>query len=86
MRSFRDALPADAVRRLRNLQRRRRYQQTLDRPKVWPGDPTPRDLAAFWLRDPDEARQLCALLQATTDAAIYVAAWCRLNHLTGGEA
>ena len=37
MRSFRDALPADAIRRLRNLQRRRRYQQTLDRPKVWPG-------------------------------------------------
>ena len=86
MRSFRDALPADAVRRLRNLQRRRRYQQTLDRPKVWPGDPTPHDLAAFWWRDPDEARRLCALLGATDDTATYVAAWCRLNHLCGGEA
>ena len=55
-------------------------------PRCGRGDPTPHDLAAFWWRDPDEARRLCALLQATTDAAIYVAAWCRLNHLTGGKA
>ena len=58
MRSFRDALPADTLRCLRNLQRRRRYQQNLDRPKVWPGNAIPHDLAAFWWRNPDEARQL----------------------------
>ena len=86
MRSFRDALPADALRCLRNLQRRRRYQQNLDRPKVWPGNAIQHDLAAFWLRNPDEARRLLALLGATDDTATYVAAWCRLNHLYGGKA
>jgi hypothetical protein len=85
MRSFCDALPADVVRHIRNLQRRRRYQQNLDRPKVWPGNVIPHDLAAFWWRNPNEARQLLALLGATDDTATYVAAWCRLNHLCGAE-
>lgn len=85
MRSFRDALPAYAVRRLRNLQHRRRYQQKLDRPKVWPANVIPHDLAAFWWRNPGEARQLLALLGTTDDAATYVAAWCQLNHLCGAE-
>ena len=86
MRTFTEALPADAVRHLRNLQRRGRCQQSLDRPKVWPGNTTPHDLAAFWGRNPDDARRLCALLGATNDMATYIAAWCRLNHLCGGEA
>ena len=38
MRTFAQALPADAAQRIRNLNRRRRYHQTLDRPKVWPGN------------------------------------------------
>lgn len=86
MRSFRDALPADAVRRLRNMQRHRRYQQTLDRPKVWPGDTTRHDFPAAWWRNPDEVRRLCAQLGTTTDTATYVSAWYQLNQLCGGVA
>ena len=37
------------------------------------------------LRNPDEARRLCAVLAATNDTATYIAAWCRLNHLGGGR-
>lgn len=83
MRSFSDALPADASRRLRNLQRRRRYQQTFDRPKVWPGVVKLNAVATFGWRHPSEAHQLYALLCTTTDIATYIATWCRLNHLTG---
>jgi hypothetical protein len=80
MRTFTDALPADAAQRLRNLNRRRRYQQRLDRPKVWPGD---RLADCRWgYRQPDPVIDAwCATLAHPDSTAAYVTAWCRLNHL-----
>jgi hypothetical protein len=80
MRNFIDALPADAAQRLRNLKRRQRYRQNLDRPKVWPGD---RLAGCRWgYRQPDAVIDAWhATLAQPEGTAAYVTAWCRLNHL-----
>jgi len=80
MRTFIDALPADATQRIRNLNRRQRYQQRRDRPKVWPGD---RLACCRWsYRQPDPVIDAwCATLAHPDSTAAYVTAWCRLNHL-----
>lgn len=80
MRTFTDALPADAMQRLRNLNRRRRYQQRLDRPKVWPGD---RLAGCRWgYHQPDAVIDAwLASLTRPGSTAAYVTAWCHLNHL-----
>lgn len=80
MRTFRDALPADAARQIRNFNRRLRYRQTLDRPKVWAGDKVPNTPYAWGFRSLDNIQShLQALLSGNTEA--YVLAWSRLNHL-----
>ena len=80
MRTFAQALPADAAQRIRNLNRRRRYHQTLDRPKVWPG--TAADLCRWAYRQPDAVIDAwCVTLAHPDSTAAYVAAWCHLNHL-----
>ena len=82
MRTFRDALPADPLRQLRNLNRRRRYRQTLDRPKVWPGNTV--GLCRWGYRQPDAVIDAwCATLAHPDSTEAYVAAWCNLNHLRG---
>ena len=80
MRSFTETLPADAAQRIRNLNRRRRYHETLDRPKVWPGNAAA--LCRWIYRQPDAViDSWCASLTHPESTADYVAAWCRLNHL-----
>ncbi|WP_153146449.1 hypothetical protein [Dechloromonas sp. H13] len=80
MRSFNAALPPDAVRQIRNFNRRLRYRQTLDRPKVWPGDPV--HSGALFYRQPDPViAAWCATLVEPPSTAAYVSSWCRLNHL-----
>ena len=72
------------------LQRRARYAQTRDRPKVWPGTrlediPGIRyaGYGAWRASFHDLHADLIALRTAGSlgDAAAYVDAWCRLNHL-----
>lgn len=80
MRTFDAALPADATRQIRNFNRRLRYRQTLDRPKVWPGDPVHR--SALFYRQPEPViAGWCATLLEPPSTAAYVSSWCRLNHL-----
>jgi len=80
MRTFDDALPADAARQIRNLKRRLRYQYRLDRPKVWPGDV--RTSIGWFYRQPEGVvdQWLATLLQPPS-AEAYISSWCRLNHL-----
>jgi hypothetical protein len=80
MRTFTDALPADAAQRLRNLHRRWRYQQHLDRPKIWPGITL---TSCRWsYRQPDAVIDAwLASLTRPGSTAAYVTAWCHLNHL-----
>ena len=84
MRTFHDALPADAAQRIRNLKRRLRYRQTLDRPKVWPGDRVHAGALLYHQPDPVTARWCATLLQPASTAA-YVSSWCRLNHLSSHD-
>ncbi len=84
MRTFPDALPADAAQRIRNFKRRLRYRQTLDRPKCFAGHALP--VADF---RPDAKAHGHAMLQILNDppsTGAYVSAWCWLNHLSRGEA
>ena len=82
MRTFNDALPADANRHIRNFNRRLSYHQSLDRPKIFAGS----DLPTIDFR-PDAqklGRTFLEVLNAPPGTARYVEAWCWLNHLTGG--
>ena len=82
MRTFAQALPADAAQRIRNLNRRRRYHEALDRPKVWPSTSTV--LCRWAYRQPDAViDSWCATLNQPDSTEAYVAAWCNLNHLRG---
>ena len=82
MRTFAQAVPVDAAQRIRNLNRRRRYHQTLDRPKVWPGNTV--GLCRWGYRQPDAViNAWCATLAHPDSTEAYVAAWCNLNHLRG---
>ncbi len=80
MRNFQQALPIDAARRIRNLKRRRRYHQMLDRPKVWPGD---KSVSCRWTyRQPDAVIDTWyATLTHPVSTEAYVTAWYHLNHL-----
>jgi hypothetical protein len=80
MRTFAEVLPADAAQRIYNLNRRLRYRQTVDRPKVWPGDVRS---GISWLYHQPEAvvDQWCATLRQPPSTAAYISSWCRLNHL-----
>jgi hypothetical protein len=80
MRTFHDALPADATRRIRNFNRCLRYRQSLDRPKVWPGDRVNNGALFYHQPDPAVAGWCATLLQPPSTAA-YVSSWCHLNHL-----
>jgi hypothetical protein len=80
MRTLHDALPANAAQRIRNFHRRLRYQQRIDRPKVWPRRPLDHYRRDY--RQPDAVvEQWCATLAHPESTAAYVTAWTHLNHL-----
>jgi hypothetical protein len=81
MRTFHDALPADANRQIHNFNRRLRYQ-SLDRPKVFAGSDLP--TSDFRADAQKQGRTFLEVLNAPPSTASYVEAWCWLNHLTGG--
>jgi hypothetical protein len=65
---------------LRNLRRRARYHQALDRPKVFPADSG--CMCVTWRKEEiDRDDAALATLKVTQDAAEYVRAWCILNRL-----
>jgi hypothetical protein len=79
MRTFQDALPADATRRIHNLNRRLRYRQSLDRPKCFAGQALP--VADFRPNAQARGRAMLQILKDPPSTATYVSAWCWLNHL-----
>lgn len=86
MKTFTQALAGrDVANEIRNLRRRLRYQQTLDRPKHWATTPATHVYCGYFRRDraytPDHASRDLAVLRNPTSTAEYVAAWTRLNNL-----
>ncbi len=79
MRTFDDALPADAARQIRNLKRRLRYRQSLDRPKCFAGHPL--HIADFRPNALAHGHAMLQILKDPPSTATYVSAWCWLNHL-----
>ena len=84
MRTFSDALPADAARLIRNLNRRQRYQTSLDRPKVWADSRCSASPFVSGFGDRGEVERHLEELRSG-DIATYVRAWCVLNHLKTDE-
>lgn len=86
----------DASRALRNMRQRRAYAARQDRPKVFATGDIPAPFM-YTRRDGsrpthDDLRADQALLRfagmpnkSPVATADYIAAWCRLNHLTVGE-
>ena len=83
MTTFAQAIAAKGIdehAEFRNLRRRARYHERLDRPKVFPADKE--CLSISWRKaevEKDEAALVT--LKATQDAVEYVRAWCVLNRL-----
>lgn len=67
--------------------RRDRYAQRQDRPKTFADAATTSLYSGYWRHGkcytPDHASRDLATLRSPSSTADYVAAWCRLNNLTG---
>lgn len=84
--TFNQALAGrDVTKEIRNLKRRARYQQQLDRPKFWGTEQSTHVYAGYWTRGrgytADDASRDHATLRHPVTTAEYVAAWTRLNNL-----
>lgn len=80
MRTFAQALRADAAQRIRKLNRHRRYHRLLDRPRVWPGNMAGLCRRAY-LKPDTVIDGWCASLAYPDSAEACVSAWSRLNQL-----
>jgi hypothetical protein len=82
MTTFKEAIAARGLKepKLHSV----RYWNTrpiADRSKVWPGRKPDTAMAWAYQLKPSELTQAFADLNQTDDAAAYVRAWTRLNHL-----
>lgn len=67
--------------------RRARYAQQQDRPKLWADTPNLHVYVGYWSRNgnrytPMDAERDLATIRTTDNTSAYVEAWCRLNNLT----
>lgn len=75
----------DEKKAIRNLRRRAKYHQSLDRPKFFACAKVIDLYVGCWrygeCYTPDVASRDLSVLKYPTDTAAYVIAWCRLNRL-----